>query len=161
MELWYCYLSFLLFFFDKDIVLINLDLILSFFPFYIDVSLLNIVEVRAWIYIFLMYIFSFPALFLIVSYLLYDHKMLNHPIPKRFLVSILNICLSPVAIILPFIVMLEGVDSKGRGVAFYKLFTNSMLGLWIQGALMFYGITYIFWNLVIGMPKMWVLPKKK
>jgi hypothetical protein len=49
--------EFFIVFFDKDIVLINLDLILSFFPFYIDVSLLNIVEVRAWIYIFLMYIF--------------------------------------------------------------------------------------------------------
>lgn len=153
--------EFFLVFFDKYIVLSNLELILRFFPFYIDVSLLNIVEVRAWIYIFSMYFFSFPTLFLIVSYLLYDHKMLNHPIPKRFLVSILNMCLSPVAIVLPFIVMLEGADSIGRGGAFYKLFTNSMLGLWILGALMFYGITYIFWNLVIGMPKMWVSPKKK
>ncbi len=153
--------EFLLVFFDKDIVLVNLELILRFFPFYIDVSLLNIIEVRAWIYIFLMYFFSFPTLFLIVSYLLYDHKMLNHPIPKRFLVSILNVCLSPVAIILPFIVMLEGGDSIGRGGAFYRLFTNSMLGLWILGALMFYAITYIFWNLVIGMPKMWVSPKNK
>lgn len=125
----------------------NLELILRFFPFYIDVSLLNIIEVRAWIYIFLMYFFSFPTLFLIVSYLLYDHKMLNHPIPKRFLVSILNVCLSPVAIILPFIVMLEGGDSIGRGGAFYRLFTNSMLGLWILGALMFYAITYIFLEL--------------
>lgn len=160
MELWYCYLSFF-FFFDKDIILINLELILRFFPFYIDVSLLNIIEVRAWIYIFLMYFFSFPTLFLIVSYLLYDHKMLSHPIPKRFLVSILNVCLSPVAIILPLIVMLEGGDSIGRGGAFYRLFTNSMLGLWILGALMFYAITYIFWNLVIGMPKMWVSPKNK
>lgn len=94
-----------------------------------------------------MYFFSFPTLFLIVSYLLYDHKMLNHPIPKRFLVSILNVCLSPVAIILPFIVMLEGGDSIGRGGAFYRLFTNSMLGLWILGALMFYAITYIFLEL--------------
>ena len=139
--------EFLLVFFDKDIVLVNLELILRFFPFYIDVSLLNIIEVRAWIYIFLMYFFSFPTLFLIVSYLLYDHKMLNHPIPKRFLVSILNVCLSPVAIILPFIVMLEGGDSIGRGGAFYRLFTNSMLGLWILGALMFYAITYIFLEL--------------
>ncbi|OOW11374.1 hypothetical protein MF4640_13675 [Acinetobacter sp. MF4640] len=59
------------------------------------------------------------------------------------------------------LVMLEGGDSIGRGGAFYRLFTNSMLGLWILGALMFYAITYIFWNLVIGMPKMWVSPKNK
>ncbi len=76
-------------------------------------------------------------------------------------VSILNVYLSPVAIILPFIVMLEGGDSIGRGGAFYRLFTNSMLDLWILGALMFYTITYIFWNLVIGMPKMWISPKNK
>ena len=57
--------EFLLVFFDKDIIFIDLESILRFFPFYIDVSLLNIVEVRAWIYIFLMYSFSFPALFLI------------------------------------------------------------------------------------------------
>ena len=74
-----------------------------------------------------MYFFSFPTLFLIVSYLLYEHKMLNHPIPKRFLVSILNVCLSPVAIILPFIVMLEGGDSIGHGGAFYILLVINQL----------------------------------
>ena len=61
----------------------------------------------------------------------------------------------PVFLLLPLLLAHLGSDSVGKTKALYTLTIHSLVGLWVAGGLMVYGISLVAWMLFIGVRRIW------
>ena len=125
---------------------------LSFFNGYI---LQTDHQVRAWIYIFVLYVVIVPVIYLRIIESFSSLKTPDNTLEKRILVTILTFSLSLFICFLPIIVMFIGPDSVGRASAFYHLFVDTLFGLFLCGAMMGYSIALFAWCMSFGLFRLW------
>lgn len=145
--------EFLIKFTDINTIFSALDFILI--P--MDASILDIEKLRAWIYILLMYLTTYPILFFRMRSHTSDVPTPFLPISKIVLPTIMCLIFTILIFLMPFILMIIGEDSIGRAGGFYTIFIGSIFGLIIAGALMFYAMSLFAFCLFVIMPKLWIL----
>lgn len=115
-------------------------------------------RLRSLVYLILGYVSIVP-----IYFFRFDRLLCVLPPPKkgladRIFLTVFGFLFLGALALIPFFFVLMTNEARGRAGLLVASFTDSFIGLVIYGAFLLYAITFVFWMLLRGIPRLWTGP---
>lgn len=125
-------------------------------PLFEEGSATDTGRLRALIYLILGYASLVP-----IYFFKFDRLLRASPPPKKGLsdkifLTLFGVIFLGAFVLIPFGFALMANVAAGRASVFVSSFTGSFIGLVIGGAFLLYSVTFGFWLLLRGIPRLWI-----
>ncbi len=112
----------------------------------------------AWAYLAAAYVTLIPAYLLKFSRVWKNRALPASSPRERTLVTALCLLVLPLGLLGGPLVLWLGEDAVGRSQLFYRIFTRTLIGMGLAGALLTFVAALCAWGLFVALPRLWKTP---
>lgn len=112
----------------------------------------------AWVYLVGAYLTLIPAYLMKFTRVWKDLSFPATSTVQRTLLSALGALVLPLGILAGPLVLWLGEYALGRPQLFYRIFTRTLIGMGLAGALLTFTAALCAWGLLVGLPRLWKPP---